>query len=161
MGRIIDWCEKWDLSPHPSKSKYMIFSKSKIPEYMKQPIILDNITIQNVDSICDLGILFDPKLTFRGHINRLELALRAKLGILWRNLQPIRGSMGLRKIYFALIQSSIDYCLPVWGMAAPSNFKQLESLHRKAIKFVCNIPYYDHSSHYKKTDQGCRSYDHC
>src|SRR5215469_9006606 len=132
-----------DPPPDLTKSKLMIFSKKKIPSSLKIPIIHNNIQILYTETILDLGVTFDPKLTFKPHIVNLENTLRSKLGIMWRQLQPIRGSQGLRKAYFGLIQSFIDYGLPIWGMSAVSNLKNLEALHRKIIRFILNIPYND------------------
>ena len=45
----------------------------------------------------------------------------------------------------SLIQSHIEYCLPIWGNALQTHMKPLEILQRKAIRVVTNSKYNSHT----------------
>ena len=66
LQRVIDkvkqWCDEWLLPLNVSKCNVMSFtSKTNLDKDSKH-------TIQKVDSIKDLGILFDTRLNFKDHI---------------------------------------------------------------------------------------------
>ena len=48
-------------------------------------------------------------------------------------------------LYKALIQSQIEYCLPVWGNATETNMKPLEIIQRKIIRVITHAKYNSHT----------------
>jgi len=148
ISNLNDWCTTWKLTLNPAKSKYCYFTKSNHLKFDGTPIIWQNTYIPEVKIVKDLGVLFDRKLTFEPQTVNLTKSLRSTLGMFWRNLSPIRGTNALRSIYFATVQSQIDYGLPIWGSTAPSHLLAIESIHRKFLRFILNIHPEDHSLSY-------------
>ena len=147
IKNISDWCKKWGLALNPSKSQICIFSQKNNISVSSPEILGDPIQVK--DKIKDLGVWMDQKLTFKHHINTLNLRLRSMLGIFYRNYKFLSNTSGIKSLYYALVQSQIDYGLPVWGGAAPSLLEPLKASQKRIYKLMLNIPKFDHNYSYE------------
>ena len=147
------WCSDWGLTLNPKKSKICIFSwkRQTLPNDFQFRFQGDSIPI--VNSVNDLGITLDKKLTFHNYVTRLNLRLRSILAFFWRNFKSIRNTSAIRAIYFAFAQSLFDYGLPVWGTASDTAVKPLIATHKKFMKFISNIPTFNHQYSYEELSQ--------
>jgi len=96
LQRVIDkvkqWCDEWLLPLNVSKCNVMSFT-SKINLYTSYCIRNKDSrhTIQKVDSIKDLGILFDTRLNFKDHIQEKINKGYNMIGLLKRNFIHVDG----------------------------------------------------------------------
>ena len=143
------WCNTWGLQLNPQKSKICVFSNKSMPIFQtnRLPYFVD-LNIPMVDSVKDLGVILDRKLTFHQHIKLLNNRLRFILGYFWRNLGPLKGSRAIKPIFFAYAQSLIDYALPIWGTASDTAIKPIIATHKRLLKFVLGIHAFDHNFTY-------------
>ena len=96
--------------------------------------------IQKVASTKYLGILIDQTLSWHSHIELVISRIR-KLKWIFKSLRHVMTSTLLKKIYVALAQSVITYCIPVWGGATKTKFLDLERAQRSLIKILYFKPY--------------------
>ena len=148
IKNINNWCTKWGLSLNPNKSQICIFTKKNISNNLSHNIGDGQIQVKN--KVKDLGVWLDQKLTFKHHIDGLNLRLRRLLGVIYRNQELLGRGPAFKSVYFALVQSQIDYGLPIWGGAAPSVLKPLEATQKKIYKLMLKIPRYNHDNTYNE-----------
>ena len=72
-----------------------------------------------------LGILIDSKLSWKQHINHVNLKVSKGLAILYK-LRSYVSEQILRMLYFSFIQPHIDYGLLIWGNTTTTNIKSIE-----------------------------------
>lgn len=96
--------------------------------------------IEQVRSTKYLGITVDQRLSWHHHIE-ITMARVRKLIWVFRNLRHVMPAQLLNKIYVALVQSVISYCIPVWGGATKTKFLDLERAQRSLIKVMYFKPY--------------------
>ena len=102
---------------------------------MKFHLTLNNI-LQEKDHTKYLGVIIDNNLTWKNHITQIKLRLSKGIGILYKLRQVVSQSV-LRSLYFAFVQSNINYCLLNWGNAAPINLTQIKTSLNKALRVMC------------------------
>ena len=84
-----------------------------------------------------LGIILDsPNLAWRPHINNILLKFQKKLNMMKCLAGPSNGitRAHLKTFYEAYIKSVLDYGLPVYISAAPTNLKKTGSYPQYSIQ---------------------------
>jgi len=119
----------------------MIFSHSPIIRNMEIDLFIDNNNQdQNNENfrhrivqvspnsanptIKFLGVLLDPELSFKPHIEHVNEQLSKGLFFL-RTAKNLFSKHCLLSIYFTLIHSHLTYALPIWSCAQDSMLKNL------------------------------------
>ena len=117
---IYKWtlCNK--LTINLDKTNYMIFKlNSKDLNTItknRYHVSINNHILHKVNCVKYLGLLVDDNLTWSDHISKLCKKLRSFIGIFYRKRYAI--SMQCRRnLYFALIHSSLLYCIEIYGLA--------------------------------------------
>jgi hypothetical protein len=96
-NRLVEWCEANALKLNVGKCKSITFSRLRHPiefSYMLGSIILDR-----VDSINDLGVIMDSKVSFTGHIDVTVGRALTMLGFVKRLSCELSGPYTLKTLY--------------------------------------------------------------
>lgn len=88
-----------------------------------------------------LGIILDRNLNWHHHIGLIAARIR-KMSWIFKKLRYIADRLLLFKIYTALVQSILTYCLPIWGGAGKTKFLELERALRSLLKTMLFKPYH-------------------
>ena len=75
LTKLIEWFKANKLSINLGKTKYMIFNPRMINATCTEKIKIGNITIDMVDELKFLGIIFDSQLSWKAHASALESKL--------------------------------------------------------------------------------------
>ena len=97
---------------------------------------MNNEILQEKENMKYLGVILDNKLTWKNHITQTNLRLSKGIGILYKLRQFVSQST-LKSLYFAFVQSNINYCLLNWGNAAPTNLAPIKTSLNKALRIMC------------------------
>lgn len=157
MQRVIIWLQKNLLSLNLSKTKYLPFSilKKGIPQkdtfqihahtcrdYPKR--LCNCMCLEQVLCIKYLGVMIDSQLSWMPQIVSVASRVR-KLIWVFKNLRNVATGDLLKSVYYALCQSVIGYCIPVWGGACKTYLIKLERAQRSVLK-VMNFKSYRYST---------------
>lgn len=99
-------------------------------------------TIENKNEIsCTkfLGVIVDEKLDFSFHINALSKKMNSacfKLKI----LSTCINFNTLKKVYYANIQSILNYGLTIWGSTTMENFNRIFTIQKRAMRIIYGVP---------------------
>ena len=63
-----------------------------------------------------------------------------------RRIQNFVSLEVLKKVYYGLVFSYLQYCLSCWGWIAMSNLKKLQSLQNRSIRIICKASSRSHSA---------------
>lgn len=154
----LDMVNKWlqinMLTLNSDKTKYMTFSMRNLPPESRFNVHLishncnKNLSdmpcscknLELVSSIKYLGVIIDNNLSFKKHIETLYTRLR-KLIVVFKNLRDVIDKKSLTRIYLALAQSLLSYCITSWGGAPKTIFKQIEVAQRAILKVCGSFPF--------------------
>lgn len=137
------------LSINFEKTKYIIYSLK--PELINPELVLqmhkshqddghcDCPEIQKCSSIKYLGVIVDFKLTWQEHIEATTKRIR-KLFFKFHHLKNILNFNVSKIVYYALVQSIIQYGIIVWGGAYKKHIHQLIVAQKTIIKIILKKP---------------------
>ena len=83
VDRVVNWIASHGLSLNQSKSKLLVISRKRNPPAVT--LLVDNILIQQVDSLSYLGVTITNDLKWSAHIFKLCARAKSKLGMLYRH----------------------------------------------------------------------------
>ena len=113
-----------------------------IPISLSQPVpnpfpyTLSDAVLEYVDCEKDLGVDITPKLLWNHQCNRLYSKACQKFGIVKRNGHIVVDSKSRRALYLSLVRSQFENCSVVWRPTTKSLMDKLESLQKRAIKWI-------------------------
>ena len=131
LNTINTWCKDNCLPLNASKCNVMSFGRKKM--YMFNYIV-DNESLQRPDFIKDLGIYFDPKLSFNKHIEMTIASTFRSLGFVIRNCKGFKNLSTLRLLYVTFVRSRLEYASIVWSPIHNCNILQSEEIQRRFLK---------------------------
>jgi len=97
---------------------------------------LDGFALERVNSIRDLGVIVDSKLTFNNHIDEVVKASLKSLGFVIRSTGEFTDLGTLITLYNSLIKSKLLYAATVWFPNYQVNVDRLEYVQRKFLKHL-------------------------
>ena len=129
---IHEWCMQWGMQLNPSKTKCMIFSRSRTiyPEHPE--LTLGDTAIEKVEFLKLLGVTFDAKLTYERHLRNITSKVSQKIGILRKCWRVYQDNSLILKCFYAFILPFFEYCSSVWMSAAPTHINMLQRVYLSA-----------------------------
>ena len=82
LGRASEWCVLWGMKLNASKTKTMIFSRSRTMHPQSPPLTIGGTVLKESDDLVVLGVTFDSKMTIEKHLHSVSRAASQRLGIL-------------------------------------------------------------------------------
>lgn len=101
------------------------------------------ITIEQVSSMNDLGVLFDNYLTFRNHVQKASKLWNA-LGAAKKFCHEIKNRRLIMKIFFTYLRPHIDHASVIWNTNTIGANALFERILRKTTAYAVNNRRYDH-----------------
>jgi len=155
------------LSLHPEKTKFMIVSSSTVTNVPNIVINYNSLLgIQDPSKIFKmnyinnsptpyakfLGVLIDPKLSFKPHISYITKKISTSLYFL-RGAKKVLNPRALKFIYYSLFHSHLIYASQLWSCCSESLLKPIVTKQKMAIRILTNSKYNSHTEPlFKKLD---------
>lgn len=112
LNSLSTWFRVNDLIINVSKTKFMVFCKTKVAEVFT--LILEGLSIERVTSFRYLGIVFDECLSFKDQRDTIEARISSSIGVLMRICRRVNLQM-FTLLVNAYVLSFIDQSSIVWG----------------------------------------------
>lgn len=149
---VNNWLQHHLLTLNADKTNFIRFSMRRTntaptnnklyAHNCKDPVnnqcICSNIAITK--KIKYLGVILDESLSFKPHIEAMCGRLR-KLIFVFKKLRSIADASLIKKVYLALCQSVLTYCITSWGGIAKSTLINLERTQRAILKVSTSRPF--------------------
>eukprot|EP00102_Acyrthosiphon_pisum_P024314 XP_016661524.1 PREDICTED: RNA-directed DNA polymerase from mobile element jockey-like [Acyrthosiphon pisum] len=155
LDKFTNWCNTFNLSLNISKCKVMSFHRSK--SVFSFDYKLGGISIQRVNQVQDLGILFVPSLNFSPHIDFMTSKSFRVLGFIRRHSVNFSSANCLLALYKALVRSVIEYGSVVWSPYTAVDISRIDRVQNCFMRFAgycLNIPHEPHD--YRPVSQALR-----
>ena len=137
ITNLVKWVRCNGLALNLKKTKYMIFSRSKVD--LPSPLVISQMPIERKTETRFLGVIIDESLKWSRHVKTVLSKMSRYVGIMYKikKLLPLKARL---QVYHSFIQSHINYCSLVWGFCAKSNIEAIFSKQKKGMRAV--IPGY-------------------
>lgn len=135
LKRLEEWEQKWMMSFKPDKCTILRFSRkiNKIEFSYK----LSGHYLQSVSHHKYLGVTLSGDMKWNTHIDTVVSKAYGMLGFLRRNLSNAPRKVKIQA-YKSLVRPHIDYCSSVWDPHTKRNINKVESVQRRAARFINN-----------------------
>lgn len=134
INKFIGWCDSNGLSVNAMKCKTMTFSQKRIT--IHSDYFIKDSLVTRTDSMRDLGVIFDPKLTFSSHIEFITNKSYAMLAFVKRNCYKLFNIDVAKLLFYALVRSNIEFANQVWSPYQSKYIEAIESIQRQFVKFI-------------------------
>ena len=134
--RIQAWAEKWCVTINKEKSATTLFTLST---KQKAGIVkLGDTPLREDQEARYLGVVFDKRQTWKGHINGAETKARRKLAILRKLAGTSWGAniSLLRNVYQGTIRPHLEYGSTSWATSAKTNLQTLDKVQNQALRLI-------------------------
>lgn len=134
------------MSLNISKCYSMSFYRSRSP--LQFVYSINNISLESVSHIKDLGITFSFNLNFRQHLENIISKALKILGFVKRHSFDFKNPHSLQLLYNALVRSILEYGSIIWSPYTKSDINSIERVQNRFLKYMSfklNIPIIDHN----------------
>jgi hypothetical protein len=100
--------------------------------------------IEIVNEIKYLGLILDTKLSWKNHVNYVKDKLIKYIRIFYM-LRFVCSTELMRILYFALINSKLDYGLSIWGGTYITTLKPLFVIQKSFMRHIAKCPRLTHT----------------
>lgn len=135
LSKVLDWCLHNKMRLNVDKCCLISFTSKK--NRLLYQYYLDGKQLSRVDTVRDLGVLFDTKLTFRPHFENILKKSNRLSGFILRSTRDFKSPQSTLFLFFSLVRSVLEYCCPVWSPFYQVHIDNIERVQKKFVKFVC------------------------
>ena len=149
LNAVTHWAADWKLKLNASKCKSFKITLKR--NFIDSAYSINNVTLENVTSIRDLGVIVDQKLDFADHVTSIIAKSNRALGLLIRTFQSASPRCKLDRqaalaAYNANVRSILEYCSVIWGGAARCHLVRVERVQHKFLMWLARHTGYPGSS---------------
>ena len=151
LHNIIQWSERNNMALHKNKFAYMCHRFNKGHDLSVLPFVNelyryavnDEITLEPVHQLRDLGILVSSDLSWSPHIATIANKARQKAS--WvLSVFHTRSISIMLTLYKSMVRSLVEYCCPLWHPTKIRDIQELESVQKTFTARITGM----HDMHY-------------
>ena len=134
LDSLFSWSQKNQLALNLAKCSTMSFRRRLNPVFFDYAI--GGVTLKRVDRVSDLGILFDEKMNFNGHIDCVVSKAFSRIGFMKRICRQFNDPYTLKSVYCAFVRSVLEYGSTVWSPSYAVHVDRIESIQKKFLLYA-------------------------
>ena len=134
LETIHRWAEKWLVKFNPSKSESLLVSR-KNNRNMHPPLMMNAVTINEVQHHKHLGVILSNDGTWHEHINLITSKAWQKIYVM-RKLKFMLDRDSLNKIYISFVRPTLEYANIVWDNCTQYETNAIERIQIEAARIV-------------------------
>lgn len=138
------------ISVNIAKCLQVTFTRKTKP--INYTYYLNNVAINKVNSVRDLGVRLDSKMMLVEHIDTIVDKAYKQLGFIKRVCKSFTNIDCIKVLYFTYVRSILEYACSIWSPCYIVHINRLESLQNKFVKF---LSFKDHKS-FETYTEACR-----
>lgn len=138
IDSLQQWCYDNGMAINITKTKMISFTRRRSAVNYEYKI--DNIMLERVCSIRDLGVIVDHKLRFNEHIAVTTTKAFAVLGFIRRNTVMFDDINALKALYCSLVRSILEYAKTIWNPYHAVQITRIERVQKSFLRYVLRQP---------------------
>lgn len=133
INRLVQWCSDNNMCLNTKKCFHMKFTRKTHSNIIPSEYFINSERIDEVDTIRDLGVLFDEKLTFVPHIDNVINKASKMLGFILRACKSFKKNTTKIMLFNSLVRSILEYCSVVWRPHYATHSLRLERVQKRFL----------------------------
>ena len=131
------WCAANMLEVSVSKCNVISFTRKKHP--LHWPYTINDVPLERVSVVKDLGVLLDAEMTFEEHYLSVVSKANRSLGFMLRITKEFHDFSCLRILYFALVRSHLESAAIVWCPFNNTWIQRIEGVQRRFTRYLMRL----------------------
>lgn len=131
LNALTGWCKDNKMILNSKKCFHVKFSRKK--RLINADYYIGGDKIQEVETIKDLGVVFDNKVTFIPHIEAVTCKASKTLGFVIRNTKDFKNTPTKILLYNSFVRSILEYCCVVWRPHYATHTLRLERVQKRFL----------------------------
>ena len=131
IDKLLEWSHTWQLPLNVNKCKVIHYGKDN-PIYTYK---MGDTHLTADDREKDVGVIFDPSLEFRIHINTMIGKANSRVGIIKGSFTHL-DSNNLKLLYKSLVRPILEYCSSIWFPIYKTDLIEIEKVQHRATKSI-------------------------
>ena len=127
VSSIQDYAVTHNMKLNPRKCKEMVINFMNNPNFLINPIVIGDTTVQRVASYKLLGVSIDDDLKWNTHVDHIYKKACKRLYSLRLLKKAGVTATGILKVYVSIIRPILEYAVPVWQAISEKQSEKLES----------------------------------
>ena len=133
LNGLLQWENDWKMQFHPEKCIQLSITLKRKP--VETSYMMRNHKLEKSNSAKYLGVTIASNLSWSNHIESITSKAFGKLAFLQRNIAHCpRNTKTLA--YQSLIRPKFEYSVGIWDPPTVKDINKVESVQRKAARFV-------------------------
>jgi hypothetical protein len=152
LNILYDWCSSNGMSLNVKKCAIISFNRSNNVMH-PYDYRINNESLNQVTEIRDLGVIFDTKLTFKSHTQRICNSGRCMLGFIKRRVKELNDPYLCKTLYCSIVLPLLEFASVVWAPFREVEAKQIESIQKQFLIFALSSLSFNRSDSDPSTDE--------
>ena len=127
---ISEWLTANKLSINISKTNYIIFREKSTKCFNINPVLINNVTINQVSSTRFLGVEINSEFNWKDHIKIVSKKVAIAIGLI--SIVKFKlSNKTLMLLYDTLVLAQLSYCNMIWASTYKTTLDKLYILRKK------------------------------
>lgn len=142
LDKFADWCQRNRMTLSIQKCHVITFSRRLQP--IEFDYSINGELLSRVETVRDLGVTLDTRLTFNHHYEEIIANARRQLGFIFKMTNEFDDPLCLKSLYISLVRSVLECASVVWDPYHRTVSVRIESIQRKFVRRALrNLPWND------------------
>ena len=133
LHSLTQWAKTWQMTFNLSKCELLRITNKQNPS--RYCYHMDGEEVRSVPNAKYLGAILDEHLTFNEHIKKIVNKANQVRGFLQRNISSCPARVK-EACYISMVRPVVEYSSVVWSPFTNKNINLVESVQRRAARFV-------------------------
>ncbi|GFW04404.1 RNA-directed DNA polymerase from mobile element jockey [Trichonephila clavipes] len=142
LHTLESWLTDWRIAINVDKTQAIVFRKHRRNLIPKTLSLFDE-DIKWINVVRYLGLFLDSSLTYRQHTkyicDKFWAKIHLSISLIGRSPLSLKNKVLL---YKQVLRPVLTYAAPVWGAAAPTTIKKVQTMQNKILRIMTNAPWY-------------------
>ena len=107
------WCTRNGADLNDGKCYVISFTRSN--DYIDGGYEINGTTLKRVNTIRDLGVILDSKLTFKPQIEKVVASGKSILGFIKRRAREFQDPYLTKQLFNTLVLPVVEHVSPIWA----------------------------------------------
>lgn len=134
INSVTLWCSENGMQCNTDKTVIVTYSRQHVVNYHTYKI--NNAFIRRKHVHKDLGILFDNKLNFDNHVQKMISNAKRSSGVVFWATKTFRNPSSYSVLFSALVRSKLEYCSEVWGGVGDVTSGKIEQVQKNFLRKI-------------------------
>ena len=134
LHKVSTWLDANKLSINSKKTHFMVFHRSRI-KTSDINVVMQQNTIDRVNSTKFLGLIIDDKLKWHEHIQHVKHKIARSVGILYK-IRHYLNKETLLNMYYTFVFPYLIYGIEIWGSVPLNHINPLKKIQKKCVRAI-------------------------